>query len=90
MSFIEMVYNDPIRLLELESSALAKKAEESLVRKREELTPYIRELEKKKFVCLAEAVEQNTYTFAWPGAETRTRVPSLLLLMEVNLEGLLQ
>lgn len=55
VSFIEMVYNYPIRLLVLESSALAKKAEESLVKKREELTPHIRELEKKKFACLADA-----------------------------------
>lgn len=58
VSFIETIYNNPMRLLVLESSSLAQKAETALLKKREELTPCIRELEKKKFACLTDAKEE--------------------------------
>lgn len=55
ISFTETVCERPVRLLVLRSSNLAGKAGKLLEKKKEEQKPLIRELEKKEFVCKADA-----------------------------------
>lgn len=55
ISFSEEVCDNQMRLLVLESSALATKAEVSLGKERELLNPLIRKLEKQEFACQADA-----------------------------------
>ena len=57
-SFIEQVCGTPMRLLVLESSALAMKSEDSLEKERAKLAPLIKALEKKTFVCRADAEKE--------------------------------
>ena len=58
VSFIETVCGSPARLLVAESSALAKKAWQSLDKERAKLGPLISCLEKKKFACRADAEKE--------------------------------
>lgn len=55
ISYIETICDTPMRLLVLESSSLAEKAEKHLLKEEEKLKPLIRELEKKLFKCEADA-----------------------------------
>jgi transposase len=57
-SFIETVCGSPMRLLTLESSALTAKAEISLEKERLKIDPLIKSLEKKVFVCRADAEKE--------------------------------
>jgi transposase len=57
-SFTEIVFGSPMRLLVLESSSLAAKSEESLEKERLKLSPLIKTLEKKMFVCRADAEKE--------------------------------
>jgi transposase len=57
-SFIEQVCGSPMRLLVLESSALAAKSEDSLEKEQAKLTPMIKTLEKKIFACRADAEKE--------------------------------
>jgi len=56
--FKEEVCGTPMRLLVLESSLLKKKAAASLEKRRQELVPEIRKVEKKVFLCQADAEEE--------------------------------
>ena len=58
VSLTESVFGTPMRLLVLESSALIEKAEISLVKAKEKLDPLIKTLEKKDFVCHADAEKE--------------------------------
>ena len=57
-SFKEEVCGAPIRLLVLESSLLKEKAMAALEKKRTELEPEIKKVEKKVFLCQADAEEE--------------------------------
>jgi len=57
-SFNESVCGSPMRLLVLESSTLAAKSEKSLEKKQKNLTPLIKKIEKKTFVCKADAEKE--------------------------------
>lgn len=57
-SYIAEVYGEPLRLLVLKSMGLAKKAEASLKKAEETLKTAIKILEKKTFVCEADAEEE--------------------------------
>jgi len=57
-SFIEPVCDIPMRLLVLESSAMAAKAEQALEKERAKIDPLIKELEKKEFACHADAEKE--------------------------------
>ena len=58
ISFIEPVCGSPMRLLVLESSALAEKAQQWLEKEELKVTPLVRELEKKEFACQADAEKE--------------------------------
>ena len=57
-SFTEQVFGNPMRLLVLESSTLAMKAEETLKKEKEKLTPLIKTMEKKVFACREDAEKE--------------------------------
>jgi transposase len=57
-SFIETVCGHPVRLLVLESSALAEKSRHSLANKREQLMPLVKKTEQKNFACRADAEKE--------------------------------
>ena len=58
ISYHEYMYGEMMRLVVLESSVLAEKAEESIEKKKTKLTPIIKDLEKKTFVCRADAEKE--------------------------------
>jgi transposase len=58
VSLIEEVCGNPMRLLVLRSSSLEKKANEALIKKKDALKPIKTELEKKEFICRADAEEE--------------------------------
>jgi len=59
ISFIEEVYGSPMRLIVLESDALLQKANQTFEKKRDKLTPIIKAIEKKAWMCLADAEKER-------------------------------
>jgi len=59
-SFIKEVYGTQMRLIVLESDTLMQKAELAFIKKKEKLTPIIKALEKKQWMCLADAEKEKT------------------------------
>jgi transposase len=57
-SFIEIVCGSPMRMLVLESSSLAAKAEISMEKEELKITPLIKALEKKTFACRTDAEKE--------------------------------
>ena len=57
-TFVEPICGAPMRLLVLESSTLSSTAEKTLEKEQGKLTPLIAEMEKKKFVCHADAQKE--------------------------------
>ncbi len=58
ISYIEEVFDSPVRLIVLESSALAGEAELSLTKKEQDLKPLIKSLQKKQYTCQADAEKE--------------------------------
>ena len=63
VSFIENVCSHPMRLLVVESSSLAEKADATIERKKEKLMPLISKLEKNTYACHADALAACTEFF---------------------------
>ena len=62
-SFTETVFGSATRLIVLESTSLITKAEASLAKVKEKVKPLVAALEKKEFVCPADA-EEEYYRFS--------------------------
>ena len=63
ISFIENVCSHPMRLLVVESSSLARKADAAIEKKKEKLMPLIRKLEKNPYACHTDALDACTRFF---------------------------
>jgi len=59
VSFIEEACGAPMRLIVLESSSLKQKAEQAFAKKESLLAPIIKDIEKKHWMCLADAEKER-------------------------------
>jgi transposase len=60
ISFVEEICGAPMRLLVLESDTLCEKARHAAAQKKKALTPLIKELEHKRWMCLADAEAERS------------------------------
>jgi transposase len=64
VSYTETVCDHPMRLLVVESTSLAEKAEAAIDKEKEQLMPLIAKLMKKNFACHADALAESNQFFS--------------------------